>query len=106
MNYHRFNRKEAVVPEIGETVLLVGEERNRGLSIKGKVLQHVTGEMVLFEEQLYCTREIVWRGLCRCCALWKSEVRCLQKHQQCKGKKRFVQEGEELLQEMQRQKLN
>ena len=43
MDYHRINRTEAVVPEIGEIVLIVGEEKNRGLWMKGKVLQHVTG---------------------------------------------------------------
>jgi len=43
MDYHRINRTEAVVPEIGEIVLIVGEEKNRGQWMKGKVLQHVTG---------------------------------------------------------------
>ena len=42
MDYHRINRTEAVVPEIGEVVLIVGEEKNRGLWMKEKVLQHVT----------------------------------------------------------------
>ena len=43
MDYHSINRTEAVVPEIGEVVLIVGEEKNRGLWMKDKVLQHVTG---------------------------------------------------------------
>ena len=44
MNYHRVNRAEAVVPQISEVVLIVGEEKNRGLWMKGKLLQHVTGK--------------------------------------------------------------
>ena len=44
MDYHRINRKEAVVPEVGEVVLIVGEEKNRGLWMKGRVLQHVQGK--------------------------------------------------------------
>ena len=44
MDYHRINRTEAVVPEVGEVVLIVGEEKNRGLWMKGRVLQHVKGK--------------------------------------------------------------
>ena len=41
MDYHRVNWTEAVVPEIGEIVLVGGEEKHRGLWMKGKVLQDV-----------------------------------------------------------------
>ena len=44
MDYHRINRTEAVVPEVGKVVLIVGEEKNRGLWMKGRVLQHVKGK--------------------------------------------------------------
>ena len=43
-DYHRINRAEAVVPGIGEVVLIIGEEKNRGLWMKGKVLQRVIGK--------------------------------------------------------------
>ena len=85
MDYHRINRTEAVVPEIGEVVLISGEEKNRGLWMKGKVLQHVTkhvtgrdgairGAVVLHKGNRL---ERPLQLLCR----WKSEVRCLQRHQ-------------------------
>ena len=64
MDYHRINRIEAVVLEIGEIVLIVGVEKNRGLWMKGKVSQHderkSPGEAFAVH--------------------WKSEVRSLQKH--------------------------
>ena len=43
MDYHRITRTEAVVPEIGGVVLIVGEEENCGLWMEGKMLQHFTG---------------------------------------------------------------
>ena len=43
MDYHRINRTAAVVPEICEIALIAGEEKNRELWMKGKVLQKVTG---------------------------------------------------------------
>ena len=44
MDHHRINRSGTVVPEIGEVVLIVGDEKNRGLWMKGRVLKHVTGK--------------------------------------------------------------
>ena len=41
---HRINRKTAKVPEIGEIVLVVGDEKNRGHWKKGKVIQHIQGK--------------------------------------------------------------
>ena len=43
IDYHRVNRTEAKIPQIGEIVLLVGEEKNRGLWLKGRVIKLVKG---------------------------------------------------------------
>ena len=40
---HRINRKTTKVPDIGKTVLVVGDEKNRGEWKKGKVVQHIRG---------------------------------------------------------------
>jgi hypothetical protein len=37
MESHRINREKSQPPEVGEIVLIVGEERNRGKWMKGKV---------------------------------------------------------------------
>ena len=41
MESHRVNRKTAPVPGIGENVLVMGDEKNRGKWKKGRVLHHV-----------------------------------------------------------------
>ena len=41
MEYHRVNKNTSPVPEIGEIVLIVGEEKNKGRWMKGKVVKHV-----------------------------------------------------------------
>lgn len=41
MESHRVNRKTAPVPDIGENVLVMGDEKNRGKWKKGRVLHHV-----------------------------------------------------------------
>ena len=43
MESHRINREKTLPPEVGELVLVVGEERNRGKWKKGKVLRVVKG---------------------------------------------------------------
>ena len=40
---HRINRKTAPVPNIGEIVLVVGDEKNRGKWKKGRVMRHIKG---------------------------------------------------------------
>ena len=40
---HRVNRKTALVPDIGEIVLVVGDEKNRAKWKKGRVMRHVRG---------------------------------------------------------------
>ena len=37
------NRKAAPVPDVGEIVLVVGDEKNQGKWKKGRVMQHVRG---------------------------------------------------------------
>ena len=44
MEYHRVNKNISPVPEIGEIVLIVGEEKNRGQWMKGKVIKQVKGK--------------------------------------------------------------
>jgi hypothetical protein len=44
MEYHRVNKNTSPVPQIGEIVLIVGEEKNRGRWMKGKVLKYVKGK--------------------------------------------------------------
>ena len=44
MEYHRVKKTTSPVPEIGEIVLVVGEEKNRGRWVKGKVIKHVKGK--------------------------------------------------------------
>ena len=40
----RINEGRDEVPQIGEVVLIVGEEKNRGKWMKGRVLRYVTGK--------------------------------------------------------------
>ncbi|CAB4026448.1 Hypothetical predicted protein [Paramuricea clavata] len=44
MEYHRVNKSPSAVPEIGEIVLIVGDEKNRGRWMKGKVVKYVKGK--------------------------------------------------------------
>ncbi len=43
MESHRIDRVETQPPAVGEVVLIVGEEKNRGKWMKGKVLRIVKG---------------------------------------------------------------
>ena len=36
-------RSDAVIPGVGEIVLVAGEQKNRGIWMKGKVLRHIKG---------------------------------------------------------------
>jgi hypothetical protein len=44
MENHRVHRGTGTVPEVGEIVLLVGDEKNRGEWTKGKVVRHIEGK--------------------------------------------------------------
>ena len=44
MENHRVHRGVSGVPEVGEIVLLVGDEKNRGEWSKGKVMRHIEGK--------------------------------------------------------------
>ena len=44
METHRLTRKTAKVPDIGELVLIVADEKNRGEWKKGKVVRHMRGK--------------------------------------------------------------
>ena len=41
MESHRIKRGESDYPEIGEIVLIISEEKNRGEWKKGRVLRHI-----------------------------------------------------------------
>ena len=43
MEQHRMKRSDAMIPGVGEIVLVVGEQKNRGIWMKGKVLRHIKG---------------------------------------------------------------
>ena len=43
LEQHRMKRSDAVIPGVGEIVLVVGEQKNRGIWMKGKVLRHIKG---------------------------------------------------------------
>ena len=43
MEYHRVNKSTSPVPEIGEIVLVVEDEKKRGRWMKGKVVKYVKG---------------------------------------------------------------
>ncbi|KAL9967322.1 hypothetical protein ACROYT_G025523 [Oculina patagonica] len=43
MESHRIKRGESDFPEIGEVVLIIGDEKNRGEWKKGRVLKHIRG---------------------------------------------------------------
>ena len=43
MEQHRMKRSDAVIPGVGEIVLVAGEQKNRGIWMKGKVLHHIKG---------------------------------------------------------------
>ena len=38
---HPMNRSDAVIPGVGDIVLVVGKQKNRGIWMKGKVLLHI-----------------------------------------------------------------
>ena len=44
MEYLRVKKTTSPVPEVGEIVLVAGEEKNRGRRMKGKVIKHVKGK--------------------------------------------------------------
>ena len=44
MESHRVVKGDGKLPEVGEIVLVVGEEKNRGFWKKGKVLRHIVGK--------------------------------------------------------------
>ena len=44
MEFHRINKGQNDVPQVGEVVLIVGEEKNHGLWMKARVLRHVKGK--------------------------------------------------------------
>ena len=44
MEAHRINSGKQQIPEIEEIVLVVGEQRNRGEWMKGRVARHVKGK--------------------------------------------------------------
>ena len=43
MEQHRMKRSDAAIPGVGEIVLVVGDQKNRGIWTKGKVLRHIKG---------------------------------------------------------------
>ena len=43
MEMHRIKRGDSNYPDIGEVVLIVGNEKNRGEWKKGRVLRHIRG---------------------------------------------------------------
>ena len=43
MEQYRMNRSDAVIPGVGEIVLVLGEQKNRGIWMKRKVLHHIKG---------------------------------------------------------------
>ena len=44
MENHHVNRKSVMPPDIGEIVLVVGDESNRGEWKRGRVLSHIKGK--------------------------------------------------------------
>ena len=44
MESHRLNKERETTPEVGEIVLVVGEEKNRGEWKKGKVVRLIEGK--------------------------------------------------------------
>jgi hypothetical protein len=44
MGYDRVNKSTSPVPDIGEIVLIVGDEKNRRRWMKGKVVKYVKGK--------------------------------------------------------------
>lgn len=43
MESHRIRKERSEVPDVGEIVLIVGDEKNRGMWKKGKVIKHIKG---------------------------------------------------------------
>ena len=53
--------RDSDYPEIGEIVLIIGNEKNRGKWKKGRVLRHIRGKDGVvreYEELVCCTRDI------------------------------------------------
>ncbi len=70
MESHRIQRERSKVPELGEVVLVVGDEKNRGKWKKGKVVNHVTGkDGVVRGVLIQCKEHIIERPLQLVCPL-------------------------------------
>ena len=44
MEFHKMNKGHDEVSQIGEVVLIVGEEKNPGKWMRGRVIRHVKGK--------------------------------------------------------------
>ena len=74
MEQHRMKGSDAVIPGVGEIVLVVGEQKNRGIWMKGKVYVTLKEEMVLFGEQSCYTRDVKLRDHWSYSVHWRSEL--------------------------------
>ena len=83
MESHRINRKDVPYPEIGEIVLVFGEEKNRGEWKKSNVVEHIHGrDEVIRAVKLQRNNRLIGRpndrgySFERNCLLrrWKSET--------------------------------
>ena len=78
MESHRIKRGESDYPEIGEIVLIISEEKNRGEWKKGRVLRHIRGrDGVVREVDLLHKGNEIQRSLQLVCPLEiRSRLRC------------------------------
>ena len=64
-------RLDAHAPEVGEIVLILGEEKKRGRWKKEKVIRIVKGADGVARGVILLTRESNWRDRYSLCAPWR-----------------------------------
>ena len=83
METHRITPKTAKVPDIGEIVLIVADEKNRGEWKKGKVVRHIRGKgginSAILRPKLVSNCTALNNHLCSIQALFVTSLLCQRK---------------------------
>ena len=79
MEQHRMKRSDAVILGVGEIVLVVGKQKNRGICMKGKVLRHIKGRDGIFRGAVLLDKDMKLRDHWSYSVHWRSEVQKLER---------------------------
>ena len=73
MEGHRLNKEEGATPVVGEVVLVVGDEKNRGEWKKGKVSRLIQGKDGVVRDVILLHKGLIERPLQLVCPLERYE---------------------------------